>query len=409
MTIPSFDALNNLEQDQLDFDAGAENLAELLSNVELPNSFGIYGKWGSGKTTLLNFTKQIIDEHNDYDGIKTVFFNPWEYDPEDEVPSIFPLFHKIKKELNWYGDEQDIGKRLVPGAATVFSRMSTQNPSKIAENLDIVEEELHDRYEQWTGQRENLHSDFEAKIASLLDEQENDRLLIFVDDLDRCSQENAVEILEMIKNYLNVKKTLFIFGMDHRVMIDHINEKYPGDRSYGEEYLHKMIPFSYELPVPESDKIKRYMGNVLSLQENEIDDMLNILQDAFQNNYRLFKVVTNKFKLVLNNIDSESILQELAKREQTGKMGTPEEVRNALFRIIALQEKYPNITDEKNWIDKYYSDSSNYDLTGKERSTNAFLSYLLGPEAGKLACSLSSNQIDYFLKTVNRALLIKSV
>ena len=62
--------------------------------------------------------------------------------------------------------------------------------------------------------------DFEKTFAEaipLLEDKEA-RLIVFVDDLDRCLPEKAVEVLEAIKLFLEVKGVVFVLGMDQEIV-----------------------------------------------------------------------------------------------------------------------------------------------------------------------------------------------
>jgi predicted KAP-like P-loop ATPase len=66
--------------------------------------------------------------------------------------------------------------------------------------------------------------------------------VVFVDDLDRCTPEKALEVLESIKAFFDIKGIVYVIGMDS-ASIDHIiNQKYgKNSKIKGIDYLDKIV------------------------------------------------------------------------------------------------------------------------------------------------------------------------
>lgn len=58
---------------------------------------------------------------------------------------------------------------------------------------------------------------------------ENDRLIVFIDDLDRLEPARAVEALEVLKNILECEKCVFVLAIDYNAVIRGVKEKYGND------------------------------------------------------------------------------------------------------------------------------------------------------------------------------------
>ena len=56
--------------------------------------------------------------------------------------------------------------------------------------------------------------------------QKENRLVVFIDDLDRCMPEKAIEVLEAIKLFLDVQGCIFVLGLDQEVIARGIELKY---------------------------------------------------------------------------------------------------------------------------------------------------------------------------------------
>jgi predicted KAP-like P-loop ATPase len=103
---------------------------------------------------------------------------------------------------------------------------------KAAEAISRETKSYHRRQLQYM---EEFEATFKEAV-SLLDEKGRGRLIVFVDDLDRCLPEKALEVLEAIKLFLEVPGVIFILGMDQDVIRQGIEARYaaafrrPGQR-----------------------------------------------------------------------------------------------------------------------------------------------------------------------------------
>lgn len=359
--IPRFDPISDPEKDKLGFKNAAIRLQTILSNIETPNTFGIYGIWGSGKTSLMKLTQRLIDESRE-SNIATIWFDPWKYEYEKDVPIVYPLLFQIEKALkdpSLTSFLKDSGKFLgtvgLSTASTAIKILSggtiDQKLKDISDDIDVASSVFYSKYETWAANLDNFQDEFEKKLTNALKAKKLEKLYIFVDDMDRCLQENAVHLLEIMKNYLNVKNTLFIVGMDRRVIIDHINNKYNSD-SYGEEYLYKIIPSSINLP---SKNPLDIVSNILqTLEERDIltDEEISLigshLEHFCSNNRRLINIIFHKFLLVLSYVDLDKLLGELHSIYPQ-EFTTKEQCRMALFRWCLVQELFPKLFNKFEW------------------------------------------------------------
>jgi len=69
---------------------------------------------------------------------------------------------------------------------------------------------------------------FEKNLKSSLDDylDPKGRLIVYIDDLDRCSPEHAVEVIEAVNLFLETDRCIFVLGMDHQLIASSIEVKY---------------------------------------------------------------------------------------------------------------------------------------------------------------------------------------
>ncbi len=244
-----------------------------------PCVFGVHGEWGSGKTSFLHqlqfyltgdCPQQTKEElraagapHAQYPkNIDTVWFEAWRY--QYEVDPVVALLHEIRTQLPLYSKWLNEGKKLadvaIRGALMsmedITSRLFGFKASKI--------QEAGEKYE-----RENLavalpshtiRKHLSAALDQLLGkndpkEPRDARLVVLIDDLDRCEPTAAFRLLEGIKIYLNLPSCVFVLGMNQRIIeraiAKHTAPDEPEDvrHEYACEYLDKLCTNIWHLPL----------------------------------------------------------------------------------------------------------------------------------------------------------------
>ena len=207
------------------------------SPVEQSLVVGVFGEWGSGKSSLLHAVKQDFDANPDAAApVVTVFFNAWRYEKEPHL--IVPLLKVVEAAIKRKAAEssQDAsspvwtrfkgtlvkGIKLFRSAALAFAstyegtvtfkppgekeyalKISPKDAIEIfyasqdrntpsSETSDVAHYAKLDEYD-------TLYLEFERQLRELTDSDPALNLLFFIDDLDRCLPEKALEMLEAIK------------------------------------------------------------------------------------------------------------------------------------------------------------------------------------------------------------------
>jgi len=362
--IPTFEPITTADEDRLGYENASKKLAKMIDSTETPNTLGIYGVWGSGKTSLMNLIKIQLDKDSQYNQrISTVWFDVWKYEYEKDMPITYPLLHQIEKTLK----SKNLKSFFVKNAK-FFSALSLNLISlgastylgndlkSLSDNIDESMKIIYSKYENWVDNIDDFKSEYEAKISDSLRNNKKEKLVVFIDDMDRCLQENVLNLLEIMKNFLSVKNTLFVIGVDKRVLVDHINQKYPSlNRQYGEEYLNKIIPVSFNLP--SKNPIEVVKLHLSSMTENKLDDQeIEIIGSYLElfcgANRRLVNIIIHKFLLALSYIDIDKLLAEI-RSETRNIFTTVPQCRIAIFRWCILQELRPNLFVNFNWSEEY--------------------------------------------------------
>lgn len=267
-------------------------LATIISQSEARFTVGIFGGWGAGKTTLMTAIKETLPK----DCIVVVDFNAWRFEREPQL--LLPLLDVIREALvKWSsGRDEDTKQkvrsmaarvgRVVRGLATGLSGQIGL-PGAATVNYDVGKaidalssgEESDSAQSLYVAAFRELESTFSEFSQGGID-----RVVIFVDDLDRCLPSNALDVLESIKLFFDLPGFVFVVGIDEDVVERAIRAKFTnqeelhstptpdgGDGStfitrntqrLGREYIKKIFQVPYALPAMVPQQLDDLLGSM---------------------------------------------------------------------------------------------------------------------------------------------------
>jgi hypothetical protein len=227
----------------------AERILQRLKDEDCPPALGIYGGWGTGKTSVLNLLKLI----NEVDQLEPTLhierIDAWKYEGAGNlfVPVVATLKRmagSLRDAPAWYAS----AKRVL----TVTALASLSSLAKQASGLGLAEiqelyaqteeNSLRFKWENLTDEIRETEKAFQKLVEAALPRGGQHRLVLCIDNLDRCAPENVVGLLESVKNFVGVENCVWVFAMDSGVVASYINRKYAGTSMDGNSYLDKIIP-----------------------------------------------------------------------------------------------------------------------------------------------------------------------
>jgi len=317
--------------DKLERKAVADYLTPVIASIRQPFVVSLHSPYGTGKSFFLKCWKRDLELR----GFKTVLFNAWETDFSQDALSAFMV--SLKRQL---AKDEDTKRKLVDLAkkAGGFARakmapalikglaskaVGTEAVDDITAGFKAIglsEEALGDilssaAVEALATQEvaENAMDAFrqylEKIVADIVDQtpecdpdylweniegrQKEDRrkLIIFVDELDRCRPTYAVEVLECIKHLFAVDGIVFVLAIDDEQMKSAIASTY-GLRLDGEGYLRKFIDWQFLLPEPSGRAYGEFLYDYFKMDEipvikkegssrSEVADAVDLLSCGF--------------------------------------------------------------------------------------------------------------------------------
>lgn len=255
-------------EDGLDREQIAKELASIAMGCGTPMVIGIYGGWGSGKTSLMNLMRKHIDatvNHNRQ--VKTVWFNPWEYQFTENIAVL--LVSAIAKQCDVFSEEWVRG--LLGKTATLTGAFAGMLPgfSGARKGMGDLAQMVMNQMEQELA----IKSDMKKAIEKALTKVKNGssqpaRLIVFIDDLDRCVPEQTRGLLEALKLYLTHEGCVYVVGADSRAVEASVEDHYRTSSSpiSGAEYLEKIVQIPYRLPGLSMQTKKNYLDNLLPVE-----------------------------------------------------------------------------------------------------------------------------------------------
>lgn len=254
------------------FDKYASILTRAILGTDPHFTIGIFGKWGSGKTTLIMKVESILKSLYP-DKVLPVFFDAWRYQREEHMllPLLDTLSERLKQEATHWHELNDTIKRL---STSIFAAMTLKLP--------VVEFDGHKASERWQNAQE-IKSDYFGWLSELqkaLDDARSDdpdrRIVILIDDLDRCLPHKVVEVLESIKVMLDVSGFIFVLALDEQ-LVEQAIEGYYGE-NYGidgKDYIKKLVQVEFRLPPLRTQDVMNYT-QILQQRIGPIDKELPV-------------------------------------------------------------------------------------------------------------------------------------
>lgn len=255
--------------DSLEIDAYYKGLVGYIENCKTPMTISIQGEWGSGKTSIMNFIKNDLAKSSK--NYRIIEFNTWQYsqfDLGDRLP-----FSLIEEIVNAIASRESVsGKNvtriskmlsvIAPSALTLLSFSGFGNLAETIK-IDKILELFGGANPDSQGTIEDFDpvkslKDLKNSFKEVVDEAcpgVNDKLVVFIDDLDRLEPVRAIELLECLKLFIECDKCVFILAIDFEVVLQGVTQKYGWDGSdkanlvKAKAYFEKFIQLPFYVPI----------------------------------------------------------------------------------------------------------------------------------------------------------------
>lgn len=302
------------------FDKEQEQIAEFLTSLLAQNKNGfvlsIDSAWGTGKTHfLLNWKVDISNRHPCF------YFNAWE---TDYVPDAFTAFfsefvtflEKLKSDVPEANLDKIIktGGKIALGLGPMLAKaglrkfLGDEGLDDFKDLLDSnTKDELITKIGELTTQalkqiseQKELRFEFKRLIGKMLDGIEKQQakklpMFVFIDELDRCRPNYAIELLENIKHIFQLPNIVFVVATDTEQLSHSVRSVY-GYEFDSTRYLQRFFDQTYLLKISNYSKFTEFL--FMSSDFDPVNNQIKLF--AFDNNpIRSFSTISDLFRLSL--------------------------------------------------------------------------------------------------------------
>ncbi len=329
----------------------AEAIRDFIQECESPVSIGIQGGWGVGRTSLMNMLRGSGDSQQsgllDVNLCKSISLDSWPYSQFDQNDNMaVACFHALTNQLGQVLEQE-------PGIDPVDlkARLEAANEKLVAVMHQIRElkqghyntQKNGNSYIDISGQMLTFRTEFSKLISLWSQSGEGRRVVIFVDDLDRIRPLLALELLEAIKNFIDIPGCIFVMALEYEVVQRGMLEKLGKDlqKTSGKAFFDKMIQLPFVVPTT-SYRLDDYIVDLLhksglpcvdkdSCDPESREFFLDITRFTVGRNPRGIKRVVNYMNL-LERIHSHNAGRETTKGEC-----------KILFALVSMQIAWPEL------------------------------------------------------------------
>ncbi|MFG2825036.1 P-loop NTPase fold protein [Kitasatospora sp. NPDC048365] len=377
-----------LDDDKLAHEHIADQLEQLVTTVPTPTNIALYGPWGSGKSGIANLLANRLRGRSGYSFVR---FDAFKY---AENPLRRNFISAVAGELGikdsaFHADlytgrssaafslsHRDVWRLIglfasmfllvcatalvIPLAAALFSsgpvltEFLHRTPDALRTGVApaalltalIV---LANRTFTVERKTDAVSSDeqFEQLFIDLIKKSGTERLVIFVDELDRCAPGNVVAALNALRTFLGVKKCVFVVAADQQVLEEALTkaseQATPADArnpyySSGSGYLDKVFQYQVSVPPLLSQRVSHFAAALVRGRpgvwaEVDINVVISILVPSHVTSPRRVKALLNTFVLTFR----------LARqRRAAGHLDCDLQARaDEIARLVCLRVEFP--------------------------------------------------------------------
>lgn len=191
-------------------------------------SLGIVASWGEGKSSFMGIMQRYLQQAQRE--VLVMHFNPWLYDKEAQLTKVF--FEELRRTLAPYS-------------------------SKLSKSIDSYAELLLAVDDGWLKLAHELLRQPQSSTAEQFDKLSQDikelgrKVVIFIDDVDRLTREELMELFNLVRNSSNLPCLYFVLAYDKSYVLKTLQ----GDGEHMSRYPEKILQEEYPLPKLTPDKM----------------------------------------------------------------------------------------------------------------------------------------------------------
>lgn len=246
---------------QLNRAVEGKKLSDLVERISQPMVVALDAPWGAGKSVFL---KCWVGAHTlENEGTaKTVYYDAFCHDFMDDP--LISLTGVISEQLgekgtqskNWKKAKEAASKLVRPvvriGLAAATAGATEISGAIVDAGLKVGSDELKKASEEFWKKEDGKRAAMKGFREALENLAVDQKLVIVVDELDRCRPDYALNLLEVVKHFFNVPNVHFILGVNLKELANSVRARYGADVQGG-KYLQKFVTVTMPL-IPRSSR-----------------------------------------------------------------------------------------------------------------------------------------------------------
>ena len=271
--------MNTFLEDSIGRNSEIAYFISLIESLDECNSIALNSPWGSGKTFFVKQVKMILEADNQFiesefnegevSNIRNryeelcckmsipyiekpylpIYYDAWKYDNDDDpvLSIVFEIISTLDNKCD-FGDVNINYIEILKTFADTFNVKGLSGLIKSIQPEDSLKNIIHAR------NLKRIVDEFLDKIP----EERADKIVVFIDELDRCKPTYAVKLLERIKHYFNNDKIIFVFSTNLEELQSSVKCVY-GEKFNAYRYLDRF--FDLKIPLPKLD-MEKYLSSI---------------------------------------------------------------------------------------------------------------------------------------------------
>lgn len=254
--------------DCLSIGSDVRALAQVIASTSVypPLSIGLFGEWGSGKSFFMTKLRERVAQLAAAAAAKP------------GGPSWFcgQRGGVVQIDFNaWHDIDANLWSSL---AVRVFDALNDDLKQEFARDF-LLKRTATDDYRKHLGMVASIHHDF-TKLVEFLRPSDRppkvERIILYIDDLDRCSPDRVVEVLQAIHIIVSLPLFVVVVGVDSRWLLDSLaschGRQVPGDgvvidAARAQQYLEKIFQIPFKLSPMSPAGYSSLVGSLLQRQD----------------------------------------------------------------------------------------------------------------------------------------------
>lgn len=357
-----------------------------------PLTVGVHGYWGAGKSSVLEMIAARFPGQDD----KTLVirFNGWQFQGfedakialiegvvQDLIASRSFLTNtteqvvNILKRIDWLKAARRVGG-LAFNAIT-----GMPSPDQVSDILGFIGSKVSDASSLLT--KDNAQAalgeakeywkeasdvpsvpvairEFHGAFEDLLAKAGIEKLVVLVDDLDRCLPETAIQTLEAIRLFIMLPKTAFVIGADENMIQYAVTQHFPDlpegpiAAEYPRAYLEKLIQVPFRIPTMGDAETRTYLtllvvGALLGENDPAFEKLLGAAKEVMSKPWEQKSLSVEDVRTSLGSAykpdiqDAVVLVDQIAPVLASGTSGNPRYVK----RFVNAMNLRLRVADER--------------------------------------------------------------